>query len=309
MFYFIFRRYFLKLKSDIERQDAALKSKEVPPANVVRSEYAYRDDGHRLHRCNLYAPEGAEGPLPLIIDIHGGAWICGDKDTNNNFNCHLAARGFRVSALSYRTVDECTIAEQIKDVFDYFSFLYENRERLNVATDNVILTGDSAGAQLALLAYRINREESLQRLFGVKPVPLTVKCMALNHGVCFMDSAGALPDNPALSRFVSVPGLQRIVYGRNYKKNEKYLRSYRPDIFIQNREQLPPILLITSRGYRMYLPQTYAMRDFLEGLGADFELYCEESEKAEHVFNILYADGDEGKKCNDHMAEFFRKYC
>lgn len=310
MFYFIFRRYFLHLKHDIESRDAERMAGEILPAGVTKNSYDYLPDGHPLHRCNLYYPDGTDSrSIPLVLDIHGGAWICGDKDTNNNFNYRLAKMGFVVASLSYRTVDDCTIAEQIRDIFAWMHFLRDNGAKLNVDIRNAVLTGDSAGAQLGLLAWKINRSKKLQTLFGVEPVDISFKCMAFNHGVCFMERAGRLPDNPRLSRLVAEPGLQRIVYGKNYKKSECYSLTYSPSAYLTQDDDLPPVLLISGRGDRIYSYQTLLLKDFLESIGANCELYFEESENAGHVFNIVAANSAEGQECNRRLAEFFRRHC
>lgn len=309
MFYFIFRKYFIRLKHDIERQDAERMAKEILPAGVRKISYDYLPDGHPLHKCNLYIPNGLDSrKLPLVLDIHGGAWICGDKDTNDNFNHRLAKMGFAVASLSYRTVDECTIAEQIRDIFAWLHFLTDNAETLNVDPRNAVLTGDSAGAQLALLSWKINRSKKLQTLFGVRPAEIEIQCMALNHGVCFMDCAGRLPENRYISRWVAEPGLRRIVYGKDYKKSEIYRLTYSPAAFLTQEDELPPVLLISGRGDRIYSYQTLLLKDFLESVGAVYELYFEEKESAGHVFNLVAADTEEGRKCNERIAEFFREH-
>ena len=51
-----------------------------PPAVKVLRDLAYVDDGHERHRLDLYLPEKPQGPLPLIVWVHGGAVACRQQD-------------------------------------------------------------------------------------------------------------------------------------------------------------------------------------------------------------------------------------
>ena len=310
MFYHLFRQTYLVVKRRMEAGNTARISKEILPEGITKTTYTYSNDGDELHQFNLYKTAAAQctKSFPLIIDIHGGGWISGDKDTNNGFNYYLASGGYHVSSLSYRTIDRCTIREQIKDIFDYLHFLHDNRSKLGISFNNIVLMGDSAGAQLALLAYCINQNSHLQKIFSIVPVDWSVKCMVLNHSVCYLEMAGKLPNNSLLSKLIVIPELQRMIYGKNFAKDEAYLNSFNPTQYIHEATSIPPILLITSLGDVVCSYQTFKLHDYLVEIGKDCELYVEKSPQAKHVFNIAAPDNPEGKKCNDFILNFCRKY-
>lgn len=308
MFYMIFKSGYLGVKRRIEIRNRKRISREVLPGGVTRTEYVYSDDGDNFHRFNLFKVSQSKdaGDDPLIIDIHGGGWISGDKDTNNNFCYHLALNGYHVTSLSYRTVDHCTMKEQIQDIFAYFHFLEDNAAHLGIGFDDVSLTGDSAGGQLALLAYCVNQEEKLQKLFSVAPVKFSPKCLILNHSVCYLNEAGKLPGKPITSRFISIPGLQRMLYGKNFIQDEIYQNTFSPMQYIHKASAMPPILLITSKGDRNYSYQTIKLYKDLMAAGQNCELYYEENPKAGHVFNVSYPDTKEGRQCNNHILQYLK---
>lgn len=310
MFYKIFRKKYLSIKRDIEAINKERIEKEILPTGITKATYSYSNDGDELHQFNLYKMADVQETkhFPLIIDIHGGGWICGDKDTNNNFNYHLALGGYNVSSLSYRTIDHCTIKEQIKDIFDYLHFIKDNSDKLDINFNDVTLMGDSAGGQLALLVYCINQSEKLQKIFSVKHVDIIAKCLVLNHSVCYIDMAGNLPNNPILSKFIAIPELQRMIYGKKYINDELYLNSFNPIQYIRKETTVPPILLITSQGDTLYNYQTLKLYDFLKEEGRACELYFEKSPQAEHVFNIAYPSSEEGKKCNDFILKYISMF-
>lgn len=206
MFHFIFKKIYLNIKKDIEEQNAARIASHRLPGDVKISTLPYLDSGNEMHRFNIYKNGRTGGAAPLIVDIHGGGWIAGDKDTNGLFCCRLAEGGFDVSSLSYRNVDSCSIKEQIQDIFAYLHYIKNNATALGLSFENVFLSGDSAGGQLALLAYNVNRSAKLREMFGVSPVDIKFKAMALIHSVCYVNMAGKLKNNPVISRLISVPG-------------------------------------------------------------------------------------------------------
>lgn len=304
----LFRKLYLRLKSNIEEENRKRISRETPPKGVTRTEHTYVYDGEPLHKLNLYKPQTCADAanLPFIIDVHGGGWICGDKDTNNNFCSHLSVTGNVVAAPSYRTIDRIKLAEQIQDVFAFLRWAEKNSDEYGLNTRHVFLTGDSAGAQLALLAYCTNQNRELQKLFSVTPVNLYVKGLILNHGVCYLNEAATIPDKELLSRRFLIPGLLNMLYGENYSRSPLYNRTSEPSSYIDSDTVLPPILLITSQGDKFFSYQTLRLYHYLQSLGNDCELYFENDKEANHVFNVAYPDSDAGKKCNDNILRFIK---
>ena len=309
MFYFIFKQVYKSLGKKMDEGNRARIAGQTMPPEIDISAIPYANDGDEMHTFNLYTPAYAadNDSLPLIIDIHGGGWISGDRDTNGYFCSKLAMNGFKVAAPSYRTVDACTIREQIEDIFLFFKYIESHAAELKIRPGGAALTGDSAGGQLALLAYRVNRDDRLRQLFDVKHAGIRFDCLILNHSVCYMSDAGNLPGNPVISRLVSVPGLRRTVFGRGYKKSPLYAETADPPAYINSSTPLPPVLLITSEGDTMYRGQTERLYGYLKREEKDCELYYEPSPEAGHVFNITDPDGERSLRCNDNIIRFIRR--
>ena len=87
------------LKSDQKR---AAKLTKTTGVSAIK-DLDYFGDGSKWHLMDVYRPKGTENEkLPVIIDIHGGGWMYGDKDLNAPYCEALAKRGFVV--VSFRTV-------------------------------------------------------------------------------------------------------------------------------------------------------------------------------------------------------------
>ncbi len=103
-----------------------------------------------FHLLDVYYPEGtkADAKLPVIIDIHGGGWMYGDKDLNKYYCLELANRGYVVFNMSYRLAPDVTVNEQLQDCAEALKWINENMESYPCDRSRILLTGDSAGGQL-----------------------------------------------------------------------------------------------------------------------------------------------------------------
>jgi len=103
--------------------------------------------------ATVYSPEVGESHLlPVILDIHGGAWNFGDRTNGALYDRALAEAGFVVVAIDFRDGPEFKHPAAIEDVTKGVAWLRENRERLHIDTSRIGLMGSSSGGHLALLA-------------------------------------------------------------------------------------------------------------------------------------------------------------
>ena len=140
---------------NVEKNDIKNIASQTEPEGIKRIyDIAYIDDGHPLHRLDVYYPENTEGKLPVIIDIHGGGWMYGNKELNRIYCLNLAKRGYTVFNMSYRLVPEVTVYDQLKDVMAAIDYIAKHLEDYPCDANNIMLTGDSAGKLCRRPAYR-----------------------------------------------------------------------------------------------------------------------------------------------------------
>jgi acetyl esterase/lipase len=115
-------------------------------------EYArYSVDGEsRSLLLDLYRPtQVGFPPYPLLIYIHGGGWMEGDKS-----NCPAqipVRRGYAVACINYRLSDEAIFPAQIHDVKAAVRWLRAHADLYILDTDRFGAWGDSAGGHLSAL--------------------------------------------------------------------------------------------------------------------------------------------------------------
>jgi acetyl esterase/lipase len=108
-------------------------------------------DGVAL-KGDLYLPAGA-GPFPLIVNVHGGYWRRGARETYQHWGPYLAERGYAGFTISYRLTrpGHKTYPEAVHDVRAAVQFMRGNAAAFRLDPDRFALWGNSAGAQLAAL--------------------------------------------------------------------------------------------------------------------------------------------------------------
>ncbi len=133
---------------------------------------------------DVYRPKDAEGKLPVIISIHGGGWVYGDKNVYQFYCSSLAQRGFAVVNFSYRLAPENKFPSSLEDTNAVCAWVMENAEEYGFDTGHIFAVGDSAGAHnLSLYACILTNPEYAKQYPFQAPEGFELKACALNCGV------------------------------------------------------------------------------------------------------------------------------
>ncbi|MDQ1249617.1 MAG: hypothetical protein QG597_3992 [Actinomycetota bacterium] len=108
---------------------------------------------------DLFVPPG-EGPFPLIIRIHGGAFKVGDKSMDEADAQTLMDAGFAVASINYRLSCEALFPAAAQDAFAATRFLRANAAQYKLDPDKFATWGESAGANLAAMVGVAGGRES-----------------------------------------------------------------------------------------------------------------------------------------------------
>ncbi|MDP1590810.1 MAG: prolyl oligopeptidase family serine peptidase [Prosthecobacter sp.] len=111
----------------------------------------YVEGGHERHKLDLYLPEKAEGPLPLIIWVHGGGWQNGSKDGCPPLRGGYIERGYAVASINYRLSGHAVFPAQIEDCKAAIRWLRAHAKEYNLDAKRFGVWGSSAGGHLVAL--------------------------------------------------------------------------------------------------------------------------------------------------------------
>jgi acetyl esterase/lipase len=116
---------------------------------------------------NIYLPNEGEGPFPVIIAIHGGAFMFGNA-TGGDVAAMLEGvnRGYAVVSINYRLSGEATFPAAVNDVRSAVRFIKANAESYQLNANKIAVWGDSAGGNLAAM---IGTTASIGSLNGDNP--------------------------------------------------------------------------------------------------------------------------------------------
>ena len=135
-------------------------AKPVPGVEVLR-DIPYGPNGVR-QQLDIYRPEVIpEGGCPVVFQIHGGAWMIGDKKQQAlPLMYHLASRGWICVAVNYRLSPSVAFPTHLLDCKKALCWVRENGAAYGMDTDFIAVTGGSAGGHLtALMGLTANRPE------------------------------------------------------------------------------------------------------------------------------------------------------
>ena len=127
---------------------AMLLNDDLPRVGGDFRDIPYRlDDGRKL-TLDVCVPEGA-GPFPVLVYLHGGAWIWGRPATHRKLAMRLAEQGFVTMNVDYRLAPEHPFPCGLEDCLHAIHFAADNAHRWSGDPKRLVLAGDSAGANLA----------------------------------------------------------------------------------------------------------------------------------------------------------------
>lgn len=118
---------------------------------------------------DVFTPSGVSGQLPAVVWIHGGAWISGAQTDVEPYLRILAAKGYTTIGISYPIAPEAVYPTAVKDVNEALAYIKAHAAELQVDPGQIVLAGDSAGAQLASQMTTLTVNPEYAHLMGIEP--------------------------------------------------------------------------------------------------------------------------------------------
>jgi acetyl esterase/lipase len=189
-------------------------------AVAVARDIDYWGDGIARHRLDVYRSRLAPpDKAPVMVYIHGGAWMIGDKRQQGKpMMYELVARGWVCVAINYRLSPKATWPEHVVDAKRAVAWVKEHVAEYGGDPSFVAVSGGSAGGHLCALVALSAGDRALQP--GFEELDTSVQACIPFYGV--MDLTGS-PDGSA--RFG--PGLLKMLEKKVIKTRE----SEHPEVF------------------------------------------------------------------------------
>jgi uncharacterized protein (TIGR03067 family) len=109
-------------------------------------------------------------PLPLVVWIHGGAWMLGIKEWDNVK--YLVRHGYAIASIDYRFSTEAPFPTQIQDCNTALNFILAHATNYGISSQRFVVGGGSAGGHLALLLGLARGERNFGADPSIKPLAI-----------------------------------------------------------------------------------------------------------------------------------------
>lgn len=283
----------------------APKNYERKTAGVtIKKNLSYPSE-YGKNEFDLYLPENSEN-VPLILWVHGGAFVAGDKSGLEIWGSLLASEGYAVAAMNYEWAPEAAWPAQVIQVSECLKEIIRLSESsLSLNTDCVFLAGDSAGAHMAAQAATACFNSNYAEKTGIDmPIGKEALKGALLYCGPYELEAFAEIDNRLLNFFMNKIG-QSYVGTLNWKKhaNTQYL-----NIIPWLTGDCPPVY-ITDGNSGSFESQGKNLGNALKGLNIPVrERYFPKSEgEIPHEYQMQLTS-TQGQSCYEDTLEFLKIY-
>lgn len=122
--------------------------------------------GKRDLHLDLFRPSGP-GKYPLLVMVHGGGWRSGNKSMQVPMAQRIASKGFVTVAVEYQLSLEAKYPAAVHNIKAAIRWLRANADKYGIDTSGIVISGCSAGGQLAALIGMTNGIERFEGKHGV----------------------------------------------------------------------------------------------------------------------------------------------
>jgi len=126
-----------------------------PAGTQFLQNISYANDTLKKHQLDIYIPANAKASNPVVIWVHGGAWMLNDKYADMGYMTgtikSIVEKGYVLASIDYRHSTTAIFPAQIQDCYQALEFLNSNASKYKLDKDRFVLMGFSAGGHLASL--------------------------------------------------------------------------------------------------------------------------------------------------------------
>ena len=242
----------------------------------------YAQAGRKELKLDVYEPKVWDEPgtkRPALLQIHGGAWVFGDKRQQGlPLLKHLAAQGWVGFNANYRLSPKATFPDHLVDLKHAVAWIREHAEEYNVDPDFIVVTGGSAGGHLSTLLALTANDPEFQP--GFESADTSVQACVPFYGVYdFGLDRGYYPASSVRRFFGRV-----VLKASPDKAPERFAQA---SAFTHIHAGAPPFFVV--HGSLDTMAPVQMARDFVEELRAtsDASVLYLELRGAQHAFEVL----------------------
>ncbi len=150
------------------------------------------------HTLDLFLPPSSDGPVPLLLFIHGGYWQSLDKSIFAFIAPAFLEKGIAFATLNYTLAPGERISGMVAEIEAAFAYMESKSRDFGIASDEIVVVGHSAGGHLAtMLGLTIGGDNakpkaiaSISGVYDLEPIRLSYhnQILQLDHGEAELQS-------------------------------------------------------------------------------------------------------------------------
>ena len=260
---------------------------------------AYMGDDNQDHFLDVFGYEEGGEPKPLVLEIHGGGFFGGSKETNTDHSRFYEEHGYAVVTPNYTHLPGGNFTNIMQEVFAVMHWIEENAETYNFDLNNAFISGDSAGGFIVQLTVAVMNSEELRAYYGVENPGFQFKSVILTCPVFdILANREYIGKDLGFSSFAAEK-IADVILDDEHMTYVDLLTNYPED-------GLPPIYIVTTPGDDVLYEDAIMLDEFLTERGIAHELHSYEGTENElaHVFNINKMEYVESIQANEDIAAF-----
>ncbi len=143
------------------------KYKVVSENSGARKIYNLKYGEDKRNTMDVFLPEKYSSETPIVMLIHGGAWVFGNKGHVRSIQNFLMENNIPTVNINYRLVDKNTTYKTLlDDISKAFETFHSKQKEWNLNREKLILLGESAGGHLALL-YGYQNPNKVEKIISL----------------------------------------------------------------------------------------------------------------------------------------------
>lgn len=242
---------------------------------------------------------------PIMLYIHGGGFIKGDKDyriTNSEFFAH---HGYFVFNIDYRMPPEVEIDENFADIIRAFNYIKKLAKYCNIDTDKIVVSGDSSGAYQSAMLAAFSTNDELRERFQLPELKLKPAALALMCGVYDFRKVETTPNVMGLvSKTLSM--ILGFKVKRDYSNTSEYEHiDYISPINFVNKNW-PPVFITWAEDDLLCIDQGQPMADKLNESGIKCKEFVVDGLLNNHCYH-LNMSFKIAKRCMNKCVHFLNR--
>ncbi len=179
-------------------QSASPVQNIFPKGTITYSNISYAGDTLKKHLLDIYLPPNAGAKTPLIVWVHGGAWMLNDKYADMGYMKNTIKgfidSGYALASIDYRYSTTAIFPAQIQDCNQALEYLHEHAQQYKLDKSRIALIGFSAGGHLASL-LALSHNNTVKAFYATEAIPrFAINCVLDFYGPSDFIAISGNPD-------------------------------------------------------------------------------------------------------------------